>query len=111
MIRKWTSVLPLALLTMLLLGCGSTNSTETAAPTKKAHTHNSWWCDEHGVPEAMCSMCSKKVAAECRRTGDWCQEHERAKSHCFKCDPTLQEKFAAMYRAKYGKEPPPISNE
>ena len=71
-----------------------------------------WWCDEHGVPEAECSMCSAKVAAECKKKGDWCEKHDRAKSQCFICDPKLKEKYAAVYRAKYGKEPPePTDNE
>ena len=52
-----------------------------------------------------------KFAAECQKKGDWCEEHDRAKSQCFKCDPKLKEKFAAQYRAKYGKEPPPIEDE
>jgi hypothetical protein len=85
---------------------GQDNSAE-AAP-KKVHDHSGWWCEEHGIPEHLCSMCSDKVAAECKKKGDWCKKHDRAKSQCFKCNPKLKEKFAAMYRAKYGKEPPPI---
>lgn len=68
--------------------------------------HSGWWCDEHGVPEAECSMCSAKVAKAFKDKGDWCSEHERAKSQCFICDPSLRERYAANYRAKYGKEPP-----
>jgi hypothetical protein len=56
-------------------------------------------------------MCSAKVAAEFKKKGDWCNEHDRAKSQCFLCDPKLKEKFAALYRAKYGKEPPPTEDE
>ena len=78
---------------------------------KKGHDHSDWWCKEHGIPEHLCSMCNDKVAAECKKKGDWCKEHDRAKSQCFKCDPKLKEKFAAMYRARYGKEPPPIEEE
>lgn len=70
-----------------------------------------WWCDEHGIPEHECSMCSSKVAKECKAKGDWCDKHERAKSQCFLCDPKLKEKYAAMYRAKFGKDPPPIEEE
>jgi hypothetical protein len=80
--------------------------------TKNEDTkHSGWWCDEHGIPEAECSMCSPKVAAECKKKGDWCDKHDRAKSQCFLCDPKLKEKFAARYRVKYGKEPPPIEEE
>jgi hypothetical protein len=50
-------------------------------------------------------------AKECKAKGDWCEKHDRAKSQCFICDPSLKEKFAAKYRAKYDKEPPPIEEE
>jgi hypothetical protein len=73
---------------------------------KEGSRHEGWWCDEHGVPEAECSMCSAKAAAEFKKKGDWCNEHDRARSQCFACDPKAQEKYAAVYRAKEGKEPP-----
>lgn len=73
--------------------------------------HDGWWCDEHGIPEEECSLCSGKVAKACKAKGDWCEQHERAKSHCFICNPKLKEEFANKYRAKYGKEPPPIEEE
>jgi hypothetical protein len=73
--------------------------------------HDSWWCAEHGMPEEECSLCSDKVAKECKAKGDWCEKHDRAKSQCFICDPSLKEKYAAKYRAKYGKEPPPMEEE
>jgi hypothetical protein len=77
-----------------------------------APKHDSWWCDEHGIPEAECSMCSAKVANAFKAKGDWCEKHNRARSQCFKCDPSLQEVFAAKYRARYpGKEPPPIQDD
>ena len=68
--------------------------------------HSHWWCDEHGIPENVCSMCSDKVAADFKKKGDWCDKHERAKSQCFLCDPSLKAKFAAIYRSKEGKDPP-----
>jgi hypothetical protein len=78
---------------------------------EKAHDHSGWWCDEHGVPEAECSMCSSKVAAQFKKKGDWCDKHDRAMSQCFICNPKQNEFYAAKYRAKYGKEPPPIEEE
>lgn len=83
------------------------------ADDKKGDTkHDGWWCDEHGVPEAECSMCSAKVAKDCKAKGDWCAKHDRAKSQCFICDPKLKDKFAAIYKAKEGKDPPvPKDNE
>jgi len=73
--------------------------------------HEGWWCDEHGIPEAECSMCSPKVAKDCKAKGDWCDQHDRAKSQCFLCDPKLKDKYAGQYRAKYGKEPPPTDGK
>src|SRR5438094_5107623 len=77
------------------------------AKVEKKVKHDKWWCDEHGIPEKECSMCNPDVEKECKAKGDWCEKHDRAKSQCFICDPSLKEKFAARYRAKYGKEPPP----
>lgn len=91
----------------------SSKDTKVAQSSAKEgdHKHDAWWCDEHGIPEAECSMCSSKVAAECKKKGDWCDKHDRAKSQCFLCDPKLKEKYAAQYRAKYGKEPPPTEDD
>src|SRR5579872_1776114 len=94
-------------------GCGQDNKDKQvqANPkekdkTKKDSKHDDWWCEEHGIPEAECIMCSEKLKNEAKAKGDWCP-HSRAKSQCFECDPSLKEKFAAKYRAKYpGKEPP-----
>jgi hypothetical protein len=76
------------------------------AEAQKTHDHGGWWCDEHGVPEEECSMCSAKVAAAFKKKGDWCAKHERADSQCFICHPELEAKYAARYEAKYGKKPP-----
>ena len=86
---------------------------EHASTEKKGsdHDHSGWWCAEHGVPEKQCSQCSSKVAAELQKKGDWCAEHDRAKSQCFICDPSLKESFAKQYRAKEGKEPPPLEEK
>lgn len=118
-----------AALTLLAGGCGPQATTDTK-PTgtdvakatgqntgkgdggkKEPHDHSGWWCDEHGIPEHECSMCSAKVAKELKAKGDWCDKHDRAKSQCFICDPSLKEKFAAKYRAKFGTEPPPVGED
>ena len=111
----------LAALMFAANGCGEsaappkqvaqTDSHDHSQDGKKDHDHSGWWCGEHGVPEAACSMCNSKVAAAFKAKGDWCDKHERAQSQCFICDPKLQEKFAAQYRAKEGKEPPAIEEE
>lgn len=70
------------------------------------HNLHGYWCAGHGVPEEMCSLCSADKAAEFKAKGDWCEVHDRAKSQCFKCDPKLYDRFAAMYKAKFGEDPP-----
>ena len=52
-----------------------------------------------------------KVAAEYKKQGDWCKEHNRPESQCFICHPELKDQFAAEYRRCYGKEPPAIEEE
>ena len=59
----------------------------------------------------MCAQCNAKLAAEFKKKGDWCREHDRPESQCFLCHPELKEKFAAQYGAKFGKEAPPIEEE
>ena len=91
-------------------GCGQ-QAEKAPAPASKpvaaAGTANEgWWCNEHGVPEGECALCSAKVAADFKKKGDWCKEHDRPESQCFICHPEHAEKFAARYEAKYGKKPP-----
>ncbi|HEV3164005.1 MAG TPA: hypothetical protein VGZ22_08225, partial [Isosphaeraceae bacterium] len=47
---------------------------------ERGHEHSGWWCDEHGVPEEVCGQCNAKLAAEFKKKGDWCKEHDRPKS-------------------------------
>lgn len=75
------------------------------AEEKEGH---GWWCDDHGIPEEQCSLCSQKVEKESKAKGDWCNKHNRALSQCFFCNPDRRAFYAAQYKAKYGKEPPPI---
>jgi hypothetical protein len=105
------SLAPLALVALVLGGCGDAtntpNGTKPAKPTidsPAAVAEN--WCVEHGVPEDTCGQCNANVAADCQQKGDWCKEHERPESQCFLCAPKLADKFAAEYEAKYGKRPP-----
>jgi hypothetical protein len=82
-----------------------------AGKEEKKSDHSGWWCVEHGVPEEVCGQCNTKLAATLKKKGDWCKEHDRPDSQCFLCHPELKDKFAAQYRAKYGKEPPPLQDE
>jgi hypothetical protein len=95
-------------LCMAAIGCGQAPSNAASSDTEKVstHTHESWWCSEHGVPEEVCAQCSSKIAKEFKAKGDWCAKHDRPESQCFVCHPELEAKFAALYEAKYGKQPP-----
>jgi cobalt-zinc-cadmium efflux system membrane fusion protein len=91
------------------IGCGKSPihaiSTDTQMVSEN-HDHEGWWCGEHGVPEEICAQCSVKLAKQYKAKGDWCKQHDRPDSQCFICHPELQAKFAALYEAKYGAQPP-----
>lgn len=98
-----------------LSGCGKAtekaapadvNSTATSETSHDDHSHDGWWCPEHGVPEEICAQCSATVAADLKAKGDWCQEHDRPDSQCFLCNPEKEAEFAAQYEAKFGEKPP-----
>lgn len=116
MMKFWTSAALLAAM-LLVAGCDKapeakpTGKGAKAKPDAKPEVanvddHSGWWCDEHGLREEVCSMCSAKAAKAFQAKGDWCKEHKRAKSQCFLCDPKLEAKFAEEYIAKFGKRPP-----
>jgi hypothetical protein len=92
-----------------LVGCQDKPTTgpppATTTATRSAHKHAGWWCREHGIPEHECLMCLHSEE-ELKKKGDWCEKHEYAKSQCFGGNPKLRERYAALYRDKYGKEPP-----
>lgn len=95
----------------ILCGCSSGEATpavevSAAAGSQHGHSHDGWWCPEHGVPEDVCGLCDPKVAARMQADGDWCREHDRPDTQCFACHPEAQARYAALYEAKYGEQPP-----
>jgi cobalt-zinc-cadmium efflux system membrane fusion protein len=117
--NRWRTVLVLSLIPAWLIalaGCGESARAKrakarAAQQVAEKDDHSGWWCAEHGVPEEVCGLCSSKVGKELKAKGDWCGQHDRPDSQCFICHPEYKEKFAAQYRAKYGKEPPPTEDE
>lgn len=103
---------------LVLVGCGPKPSEpvakqekEEAKPTEKTtekpkeHDHSGWWCSEHGVIEAECSICQASVFKKLKKD-EICPKHtDRAKAQCFICNPELWEQSKAVYNAKFGKEP------
>ncbi|HEY2827243.1 MAG TPA: RND transporter [Pirellulales bacterium] len=99
----------IAVLCFVAFGCGKSPINAISTDTEKVsaqHTHDSWWCSEHGVPEEVCAQCSAKIAKDFKAKGDWCKQHDRPESQCFICHPELEAKFVALYEAKFGTKPP-----
>jgi hypothetical protein len=67
-------------------GTTPTGAGATKDPGQEKDDHSGYWCDEHGLPEAVCDLCSKKYRESEKAKGNWC-EHKRVKTSCFKCDP------------------------
>jgi len=71
------------LLGFSLLGC----TRQAPAPEPVAVAAGAF-CAEHGVPEAVCTICSPKLIPEYQAKGDWCAEHGLPESVCPICNPT-----------------------
>lgn len=84
---------------------------KAGATEAAAHSHEGWWCDEHGVPEEVCAQCNTKLVADFKAKNDWCNKHNRPESQCFVCHPEKETEFAALYEAKFGKKPPKPEGE
>jgi hypothetical protein len=93
-----------------MFGCGKPATTSPVekpnTTTSHGHSHDGWWCAEHGVPESACGLCNAELLAEMKSKGDWCAKHDCPDSQCFDCHPERREEFAAQYEAKYGEKPP-----
>jgi hypothetical protein len=48
------------------------------------------WCEEHQVPESLCTRCNPTLVAAFKATGDWCAEHGLPESQCRQCNPDLR---------------------
>lgn len=119
--RSGSAFAMFAAIAVLAGGCGKATQTDSAKGTEKEKPvaqntgdppgdHSGWWCPEHGLPEEVCDLCSRKFREAEKAKGNWC-EHNRVKTSCFKCNPGLKEKYAAEYKAKFQKEPPPTEED
>jgi len=45
------------------------------------------WCDEHALPESMCTLCHPELVQGFRDSGDWCAGHGLPESACPFCNP------------------------
>lgn len=60
-----------------------------AASTVQPGSHEDW-CDEHQVPESVCTRCNPALVPAFKATNDWCQEHGLPESQCKICNPSLK---------------------
>ncbi len=107
-LRAFAAIAMLSLTVVGFVGCTKTENSATSTRSKSDVdlSHGGWWCVEHGVPESECPRCDSSLLAKYKDSGDWCKEHDRPESQCFICGPKRFEKFAAVYEAKTGRQPP-----
>lgn len=95
---KLISTLILAAAVSFGAACSKSSSKE-AAPAAELAVHaasdavpgsHDDWCDEHQVPESMCTRCNPSLIAAFKATNDWCDEHGLPESQCLKCNPDLK---------------------
>jgi hypothetical protein len=112
---KYAVVLVTSITALACFGCSKApDQAPASTPVKQDSAHHGndgWWCDEHGVPEEVCTRCDPALVAKFKAEGDWCQQHDRPDSQCFICHPEREGEFAAQYEAKYGKKPPKPDSE
>ena len=114
-LKKLLASSVLVVVGLSIVACSKSSSTGSAANSAgvkevAGHSHEGWWCDEHGVPEDECAQCNTKLVADFKAKGNWCEKHNRPDTHCFICHPEKEAEFAALYEAKYGKKPPKPEN-
>lgn len=93
--NRFALLLPLVL--CFSAGCKSTKDPPKPAAEVNAHpgaqakpgSHEDW-CEEHQVPESLCTRCNAKLTPAFKATGDWCEEHGLPESQCLKCNPQLK---------------------
>jgi len=97
---RTTTIVPLLALATLL-ACSGTGTgpgePASAAPAAQGHAPpgvvpGSYedWCDEHQVPESLCTRCNPALVPAFQATGDWCPEHGLPESQCRICNPDLR---------------------
>lgn len=88
-----SSVFVLFVLAALLAACGDAGQqSASAAPDAPAADAHGPICEEHGVPESMCTKCNPSLIAKFKAKGDWCEEHGFPESVCPICHPELAHK-------------------
>ena len=61
-------------------------SADSAIPVSTSGVEGAF-CNEHGVPEAVCTKCNPTLIPVFKAKGDWCEEHGFPESFCPICHP------------------------
>jgi len=64
-------------------------ATSHAAAGVRPGSHEDW-CEEHQVPESLCTRCNPSLVAAFKATNDWCAEHGLPETQCRACNPSLK---------------------
>lgn len=98
--KRTSSLVVLVVLSFTLAACQKQSAPKEPAPTPAADTKHASdsvkpgsyedWCEEHQVPETMCTRCNPKLVAAFKATNDWCEEHQLPESQCKLCNPNLK---------------------
>ena len=62
----------------------------THAPAGVVPGSHEDWCEEHQVPESVCTRCDPSLIPAFKATNDWCDEHGLPESQCLACKPDLE---------------------
>ncbi len=96
------SVLCLAALALAAPGCSGEESKEPPAVTATVPAAGGPLCEEHGVPESMCTKCNPELIPIFKKKGDWCEEHGFPESVCPICHPPKGKVAAADEKPEDG---------
>lgn len=69
---------------------GEPSAAPALAPASVVPGSHEDWCEEHDVPESMCTRCNPSLIPAFQATGDWCEEHGLPESQCRACNPNLR---------------------
>jgi hypothetical protein len=91
-------VMVVCLVLPFIAACGSRDAAKTP-PAEAAAGHavagvqpgsHEDWCEEHQVPESLCTRCNPSLVAAFKSSDDWCAEHSLPESQCLACNPELK---------------------
>ncbi len=62
------------------------------------------WCGGHGVPESVCTRCTRALIPMFIAARDWCETHGLPESQCLDCHPEAAAEWAKIDPANRAKQ-------